>query len=133
VRAGVGADTLIMGWHMDADAQRRVQSASVQAHTVPILLDDTSHLNIGEFANRASKFASERSVPLGAIIVDGIEMLVSGRGRSASDGAAARLRSLSEGLGVPVIVTAKVNRAVERRRDHRPRITDFNKPYAPFV
>ncbi len=140
VRANVRADALIHGWRFDLDnperekdAQRRVHWAMSQDHTTPILLDDTHGLTVDQIANRASRFATERSVPLGAIIVEGTDVLVSGGKHHASNDLAAQLRSLSEDLGVPVIITVRVNRAVEERRDHRPRITDFNEPDATFV
>jgi replicative DNA helicase len=92
VRANVSPSSLFRRCRFDPrdaqsenDTQRRVQSALVQAHTIPILLDDTRRLTVGEIANRASRFAAERSVPLGAIILDGIDALVSGRGRSPRD------------------------------------------------
>jgi len=137
VRAGVGGDAVIRGWQTDLDAQKRVQSAFVESHTIPILLADSRRLTVAQIANRASRFASERSVSLGAIILDGIDVFVSRRGRSPSAGIVAQLRSMAEEMAVPVIITAQVNRAVEYRsqyrRDFRPRITDFNKPYAAFV
>jgi len=121
-------------FHIQRDGGEMASSVALaQVATVPILLDDTPGLTVGEIANRTTRFVSERSVPLGAIIVDGIDVLVSGRGRSASDCVTAQLRSLARGLGVPVIITAQVNRAVEQRQDHRPRVTDFNDPYAAFV
>ena len=133
VRADVGANALIWGWPMDADSKKRVQLALDQADKTPILLDDSCNLNVRKFANRALRFATERSVPLGAIIVDGIDGFGRGRGGSAGDRVTAQLRFMSERLMVPIITTANVHRAVERRRDHRPQISDFNKFYAAIV
>jgi replicative DNA helicase len=107
--------------------------ALAQVATVRILLDDTPHLTVAQIANRTTRFASERSVPLGAIIVDGTEGFVQRRSQSASGYVAEQLRSVSQALSVPVIVTVGISRAVERRRDKRPRITDFAEPNAAFV
>ena len=91
VRANVWPYALVKGWRLypddarrDKDAQRRIQSALAQARTIPILLDDSRRLTVGQIANRASRFALERSVPLGAIILDGVDVFVSGPGRSPS-------------------------------------------------
>lgn len=115
-----------------------VGTAASAAATVPILLDDTSP-TIPSVARRAIQFASKRCIPLGAIIVDDLDKLVIETMRVEHDPAASgpvakQLRSLAREIGIPVIVTAQVNRAVEDRDDdYRPRITDFSQPYAPIV
>src|SRR6266536_6328254 len=51
LRAGVDVIAVIRGWPLDADAQRRVQSASIQFHTIPILLDDTPFLTANQIVD----------------------------------------------------------------------------------
>jgi replicative DNA helicase len=101
---------------------------------VPILLDDRSTFTISEMIERLVQFATERNVIPGAIIVDdALHVVATEEFEYESEAIVTRLRDVASTFDIDVIVTAKVNRFVEKRRDRRPRISDFNRPYSSYV
>ena len=107
--------------------------ALTRISSLPILLYGSTRLTVSEIASRATRFAAERSVPLGVIVVDDFDAVIQSSSPAESKLVVRGLRSIAKALRVPIVVTVPVNRAVERRRDHRPHITDFNEPYAAVV
>ena len=95
-----------------------------------LIIEDTPGITIGEMRSKCRKMKLENN--LGLIIIDYLQ-LMSGSGRSSdsrqqeiSDISRA-LKQLARELEVPVVALSQLSRAVEKRDDHRPMLSDLRE------
>ncbi|MBR6027187.1 MAG: replicative DNA helicase [Neisseriaceae bacterium] len=99
----------------------------------PIYIDDTPALSALEVRARARRLARKHDGKLGLIVIDYLQLMSGGGGRSDSNrnmelAAITRsLKSLAKELGVPVIALSQLSRAVENRPDKRPMMSDLRE------
>ena len=105
-----------------ADAANRLMHS-------PIYIDDTPGISITDIRTRARRLATD--VPeLSLIIVDYIQLITtSGRERREQEVAyiSRQLKSLARDLSVPIIAISQLSRAIERRDDATPRLSDLRE------
>ena len=105
-------------------------SAAVQRLSeAPIYIDDSSNLSVMDLRTKARLIQSE--VGLGLLIVDYMQLMYS-RGRFENrqqeiSEISRLLKGLARELKIPVVVASQMSRAVERREDRRPMLSDLRE------
>jgi replicative DNA helicase len=129
LESGVDADKLRKGRLDVNDWEKLFEGADniVKSH---LIIEDTPGITIGEMRSKCRKLKLENN--LGLIIIDYLQ-LMSGSGRSSdsrqqeiSDISRA-LKQLARELNFPVVALSQLSRAVEKRDDHRPMLSDLRE------
>ncbi len=97
---------------------------------VPISVDDSAALTVGEVRSRSRRLAATTGLDL--IIIDYLQLLRSTNARITSrveiiDEICRSLKALAKELKVPVIALAQLNRSPESRNDKRPMLSDLRE------
>ena len=94
----------------------------------PLFIDDTPGLTPMELRAKARRLVSQNDVKL--IIVDYLQLMeaprMDGRQQEISM-ISRRLKGLARELKIPILAVAQLNRGVEDRLDHRPRMSDLRE------
>ncbi len=95
-----------------------------------LIIDDTPGITIGELRSKCRKYKAENK-DLSVIMIDYLQ-LMSGSGRSDSrqqeiSDISRALKSLARELNVPIVALSQLSRAVEKRDDHRPMLSDLRE------
>lgn len=129
LESGVDADKLRKGRLDGSDWAKLLEGADNIAKS-HLIIEDTPGISIGEMRSKCRKMKLEND--LGLIIIDYLQ-LMSGSGRSSdsrqqeiSDISRA-LKQLARELEVPVVALSQLSRAVEKRDDHRPMLSDLRE------
>ena len=101
---------------------------------LPVAIDDTPALSIGELQARAWRFVAEQdSSKRGIIVVDYLQLMRGteysrrqNREREVGE-ISTGLRELAKQLGWPVIALSQLNRNLESRSDKRPMLSDLRE------
>lgn len=94
----------------------------------PIFIDDTPSLTVLELRAKARRLKAQQDIQL--IVVDYLQLMESPRADSREQQISIisrGLKSLARELLIPVIVLSQLNRAVESREGHRPRMSDLRE------
>lgn len=97
---------------------------------VPIYIDDSAALTVGEVRSRSRRLQSGHGLDM--IVVDYLQLLHSGNARAVNrveiiDDICRGLKALSKELKVPVVALAQLNRSPETRNDKRPMLSDLRE------
>ncbi len=112
------------------DDWQRVNEAMSELSELPIYIEDTPGLTIGELRANCRRLAEKTD--LGLIIIDYLQLLSGGPGygsnrqQEVSD-ISRNLKIMAMELGVPVISLAQLSRQVESREDKRPMLSDLRE------
>jgi replicative DNA helicase len=114
----------------ESQFQRLVDASSEMAQ-VPLYIDDTGGLSVGQLAARARRLKRQKGLDL--LVVDYLQLL-SGSSRKASENRVQELteitttlKALAKELNVPVIALSQLSRAVESRDDKHPQLADLRE------
>ncbi len=126
LQSHVDAQHLRTGQLEDAEWEKLIESAGVIGSS-PLIIDDTPGISIGELRSKCRKFKLEYNLSM--IIIDYLQ-LMSGNARSESrqqeiSDISRALKSIARELHVPVIALSQLSRAVEKREDKRPMLSDL--------
>lgn len=94
----------------------------------PIFIDDTPGLSVLEIRAKARRLKAKEDVQL--VIVDYLQLIESPRAENRQQEISLisrSLKSLARELNVPVIAVSQLNRSVESREGHRPRMSDLRE------
>ncbi len=94
----------------------------------PIFIDDSAGLTLMELRAKARRLKAQKGIRL--VVVDYLQLLEPPRAENRQQEVSVisrGLKSLSKELDVPVITVSQLNRAVETREDHRPRMSDLRE------
>lgn len=125
----VKAQSIRTGDVTDKDWEGLVEGASVIGES-KLLIDDTPGISIGELRSKCRKYALSDDIKI--VIIDYLQ-LMSGDGRRSDSRQqeiseiSRSLKSLARELNVPVIALSQLSRAVEKRDDHRPMLSDLRE------
>lgn len=125
----VKAQSIRTGNVTDKDWEGLVEGASVIGES-KLLIDDTPGISIGELRSKCRKYALSNDIKI--IIIDYLQ-LMSGDGRHSDSrqqeisDISRSLKALARELNVPVIALSQLSRAVEKREDHRPMLSDLRE------
>ena len=129
--ADVEAMRLRNGLYTEAEEQRIIASIG-DLSELRICIDDTPHQTIRQIAATARQIKREASLDL--LIIDYLQLIQgtsAGAHRNSENRVqeiseiSRRIKTLAQELQVPIITCSQLNRAVESRPDHRPRLADL--------
>jgi replicative DNA helicase len=113
------------------DEFHRIVEVSQQLQSLPLYIDATGGLTIGQVAARARRLKRQRG--LGLVVIDYLQLLA-GSARRAAEGRVQEvseittgLKALAKELNVPVLALSQLSRQVENRDDKRPQLADLRE------
>lgn len=121
VRAHINTNRLLSGYLGEAD-WRRINAAEEALAQLPLVIHET------RLASSADIHAQVRELeqPVGLIVVDNFERLApQGKDAGVSREKTLMLAELGRVTNAAVLVTSGLSRALESRKDKRPRMSDF--------
>lgn len=112
------------------DWEGLIEGASVIGES-KLIIDDTPGISISELASKCRKYKADPAYNIDIVIIDYLQ-LMSGSGKSESrvqeiSNISRSLKALARELNVPVIALSQLSRAVEKRDDHRPMLSDLRE------
>lgn len=131
-RARVDAHRLRRGFLADED-WGRLSAAVGKLSEAPILIDDTPGLSPLLLRAKARRMKAKHDISM--IVIDYLQLMevpqMSSRGdpnRQAEISYISRsLKGLARELSIPIIALSQLNRSVDSREDHRPRMSDLRE------
>lgn len=128
-QARVNLKHLRSGFFTKKDASLLLQTAG-RIHNIPLYIDDTPNLTPTEVFSRSRRLKSQQS-NLGLIIIDYLQLMNVGRyseNRQQEVSEISRsLKILARDLKVPIVACSQLSRAIEKRDDHLPRLSDLRE------
>lgn len=126
--ANVDAHALKTG-QLNERERDAVQSVAEIIKRLPLFVDDAPEQTVQQI--RATARRTQRKHGLDAIIIDYVQIVTpenryAPREQQVAD-ISRRLKALAKELKVPVIVLAQLNRGVEGRADHTPKLADLRE------
>lgn len=94
----------------------------------PIFVDDTPGLTALEVRAKARRLKAQYDVQL--VVVDYLQLMEASRGENRQQEISVisrGMKSLARELSIPVIVVSQLNRSVESREGHKPRMSDLRE------
>ena len=129
MEAMVDSQSIRTGDLQETDWEKIMESAGTIGRS-PLIIDDTPGISISELRSKCRKFKLEQGLDI--IIIDYLQ-LMSGSGRGGdsrqqeiSDISRA-LKGVARELNVPVVALTQLSRAVEKRDDKRPMLSDLRE------
>ena len=117
---------------IDARDYEHVRDSADEIANIPLFIDDTGGISIGQLAARSRRL--KRMGGLDLIVVDYLQLLTGGKALKASDGRVQEVSAITQGLkalakelDVPVLALAQLSRQVEQRDDKRPQLSDLRE------
>ena len=129
-RSRIDAQNIRKGFLSESDHVKLTTGAGVLFES-PIFIDETPGLTTLQLRTRARRLKSQHDVKL--IVVDYIQLLEADYYRRTDSRQeeisfiSRGLKSLARELEVPILVISQLNRAVEGREDHKPRMSDLRE------
>jgi len=128
--SGVPSNEIRRG-EIDQEQFERIYHAARELESLPLYIDDTGGLSIGQLAARARRL--KRQHGLGLLVIDYLQLLT-GSGSKRNDGRVQEITEISMGLktlakelNVPVLALSQLSRQVEQRDDKRPQLSDLRE------
>jgi replicative DNA helicase len=113
------------------DEFHRLVEVSRDLQSLPLYIDATGGLTIGQLAARARRLKRQRG--LGLVVVDYLQLLTGsfrrqqeGRVQEVSE-ITTGLKALAKELNVPILALSQLSRQVESRDDKRPQLADLRE------
>lgn len=125
---GFDLQALRTGRLMEAEWVRLIHAAG-KISTWPISIDDRSGLTILEVRSQCIRVKREKGLDL--VVIDYLQLMA---GHKRADSREQEVSQISRGikglakeLRIPVIALSQLNRALESRTDHRPKLSDLRE------
>jgi replicative DNA helicase len=116
---------------INEDQFAQIVAAAREMQRVPLFIDQTGGLTIGQLAARARRLKRQRGLDL--LVIDYIQ-LMQGSARRNSDNRVQevteitnQLKALAKELNVPILALSQLSRQVENREDKRPQLSDLRE------
>ncbi|MDX9752448.1 MAG: replicative DNA helicase [bacterium] len=128
-QAKVNLKNLRSGFFTKREAAQILQTAH-RIHDIPLYVDDTPNLTPIEVFSRSRRLKMEQP-NLSLIIIDYLQLMSGGKKTDSRQqevaGISRALKILARDLNIPVIACSQLSRAVEKRDDHTPRLSDLRE------
>ncbi|MYB34085.1 MAG: replicative DNA helicase [Gammaproteobacteria bacterium] len=127
--SGVDSNRIRTGRLSEADWPR-INGAVETLQNVPIVVDESSGLNVNELRSRSRKMQSTYG-KMGLIVVDYLQLMhgvenVDNRATEIS-GITRNMKILAQELDVPILALSQLNRSIETRTEKRPKLSDLRE------
>ncbi|MEY3162174.1 MAG: replicative helicase [Planctomycetota bacterium] len=127
-RAQIDGQAMRKGRITDLQYKRMVEEAD-RLYQQPIFIDDTPGLTITQLRAKCRRLKQKHNIQM--IAIDYLQLMSGGarvESRQQEISAISRgLKGIARELEVPVIALSQLNRDVENRDDHRPRMSDLRE------
>jgi replicative DNA helicase len=122
----IDAQLLRNGNLSDSDWEKLIESASIIGKS-KLIIDDTPGISMSELRSKCRKYKLEHDIQL--VIIDYLQLMVgSGESRQQEISNISRsLKALARELNVPVVALSQLSRAVEKRDNKRPILSDLRE------
>lgn len=108
---------------------KRLQEEAARLYEARIYVDDTPGISITQLRAKARRLKQKHGIDM--IVVDYLQLMTAGariESRQQEISAISRgLKAIARELSIPVIALSQLNRDVENRDDHRPRMSDLRE------
>ncbi len=125
--AEVDAHLMRTGTISDVDFLR-IPTAMGDLSQSPISIDDTPGLSLLEIRAKSRRFQSQKGIQL--IIIDYLQLMEGNNTENRQQeitSISRGLKALAKELDVPVVAISQLNRSVEQREGHKPRMSDLRE------
>ncbi|MFL5260435.1 MAG: replicative DNA helicase [Hyphomicrobiales bacterium] len=129
-QSGIASERIRRGKIAEEEFHRIVE-VSRELQSLPLYIDATGGLTIGQVSARARRLKRQRG--LGLLVVDYLQLL-GGSTKRAQEGRVQEvseittgLKALAKELNVPIIALSQLSRQVENRDDKRPQLADLRE------
>ncbi len=126
----VNSQEMRTGQLSDNDWESLIEGAGVIGNS-KLIIDDTPSISVAELRSKCRKYKLENDLKL--IMIDYLQLMSGGGGRN-SDSRQQEISDISRGLkalarelNVPVVALSQLSRAVEKRDDKRPMLSDLRE------
>ncbi len=129
-RTEISSHDIRQGKLTKADFER-LSEATTELQNLPLYIDDTGGISIGELTARARRL--KRSEGLDLIVIDYLQLITTSSSNSNTNRVqevtqiTTALKALAKDLNVPVLALSQLSRAVEQRDDKRPQLSDLRE------
>jgi replicative DNA helicase len=129
-QAGVPSSDIRRG-AIHEDEFDRIVEAAQEMQKMPLYIDQTGGIAIGQLAARARRLKRQRGLDL--LVVDYIQLIQSSARRSSDSRVqeiteiTTGLKALAKELNVPILALSQLSRQVESRDDKRPQLSDLRE------
>ncbi len=113
---------------LDQEEVDRLTQAAGELSEAQIFIDDSSMTSMIQLRAKARRIKQKHG--LGLVVVDYIQLMETGKAENRQQEIAQisrSLKGLARELEVPVIAISQLNRGVDSREDHRPRMSDLRE------
>jgi replicative DNA helicase len=111
------------------DQYRRVHEEAARLYDAPLFIDDSPGLTITSLRAKCRRLKSKHDIKL--VVVDYLQLMTAGgrvESRQQEIAVISRaMKGLARELSIPVVALAQLNREVEVRDNHRPRMSDLRE------
>ncbi len=96
---------------------------------MPIYIDDTPNITIGEMRSQARRLQAEKGVDLGLVLIDYLQLMEGGGDNRVQELSkiTRQIKGLARELNVPVLALSQLSRGVESRTNKRPMLADLRE------
>ncbi|MEO0383353.1 MAG: replicative DNA helicase [Pseudomonadota bacterium] len=129
-QSGVSSSRIRRG-DIKANEFEQVVMASQEMHSIPLYIDQTGGLSVGQLAARARRLKRQKGLDL--LILDYLQLLTGSSRRSSENRVqeiteiTTGLKALAKELDVPILALSQLSRQVEAREDKRPQLSDLRE------
>jgi len=115
---------------LETDDWERLLESSDYLRRLPVFIDDTPGLSIGELRARAQRLKAEHP-DLALIVIDYLQLMKGEDKRSSREqqisSISRGLKGLAKDVECPVVALSQLNRGVESRQEKRPLVSDLRE------
>ncbi|MBD2314920.1 replicative DNA helicase [Desertifilum sp. FACHB-1129] len=96
---------------------------------LPIFIDDTANITVGQMRSQARRLQAEQGTMLGLILIDYLQLMEGGGDNRVQELSkiTRQLKGLARELSVPIIALSQLSRGVEARTNKRPMMSDLRE------
>jgi len=128
-RARLDSTKIRNAQHLDASEYQALVVAAGEYHDVPLWIDESAAVTPMHLRSKCRRWKHMHDLKL--VVVDYLQLMhVAGKTESRQQEIAAisrHIKNLARELGVPIIALSQLNRQVENRENHRPRMSDLRE------
>ena len=124
--SGIPVDRIRRGYMDDSEVEHLLKASS-HLSNLPIFIDDTPGITIKQIRNQSIQYCNEHNIDL--IVIDYLQLISDDELQQVerrSFNPVKILKNLGRELNVPIILVSHLGRALERRFDKRPILSDLD-------